>query len=637
MQSPGQRKSAKKVFPMFDFNNLITSMRGMYQRLAGSPALAPDNAASSASPEEDQRRIQWAPDNSTYVDLNQYPNALWQDASYGGGSEGGGGFSPAGFYTPGGYDSSGTEGSYYQPKLITPFSAGRDFSGEASSNALPSYQQLRSDGMWDLSTPDSPTWGYLQSKAGAHGDVKDDAGALLWGLLNSGAAEDFWHGDMGTGTIEGAQANRPSFEQHIRDALSDLPPELLDQLVPAYGEAIQNYQSNIDDSTTLRDVADTFREMVFTTPLGAALGAFAGPLLAGSAATGSAAAVPGMFGTAGSLPGVIGAGATIGGVNAFGAGGDILKGAAQGGLSAYGGSQIPGAAADAADYDWIGDPSSGSTLATRGVADPNLAGVSAAPSYTGMLSGFGQMSDSELNTLDAKNRDTLEAGDNPAPAAEPKGPSIDPRTAAKVANALIGMTGNDPQAQGAPQRQEGQSDADYSHDLAGYLGLDADTMAQQGLTPGTQDYYDYIMQQADQVIQQIAGDVDVNGDDLVAQFRGKSQEELEQLQRALYVRGQMDVLTGSGQHTDPFTGESQNVVAPGAGMFNPNVGAFQRGKAGDVEALRGMPGQEGYDYLQQLLGRNVDLFGMDRAASARFERAKLEDDDTRRRRGMLSR
>lgn len=614
------------------FSNIIAQMLA-----ASSPAAATAPAAASATTAApvapaagaEQRRIQWAPDNSTYVDLNQYPNALWRDANPGGGSEGAPG-SAAGFYTPDSYDG----GDVHHGELIRPFQSVQGFGGDMQYDAMPSYAQLKSEGQWDLSSLDSPIWGYLSSKGG--GDATQDVGALYRGLLNSGVDGGLWRGDMGSGTIEGAQFNRPYFENDMRAALADLPPELRDLLVPAFGQAHQDYQANIDDSTTLRDVINVGREMIALPPVTAALTAMGGGPLAS------------MLG--GGVAGTVGAGAAFGAAGAYNAGGNIGKGAIQGGLSAYGGSELPGAdVADAGSavpfsstpgsttFDVNGVPTSSTPAMTR-----FSAGAGTPPVFSGQTGAFtpgmlGDFNTLDLDKQDALNRAALEAGDNPAPADSVPAtkspiPSIDPRTLAKVANAVIGMVG---EAKDAPQRQQGQNDADYSKDLAQYLSLDADAMAQLGLTPGTQEYYDYIMQQADQVIQQIAGDVDVNGDDLAAQFRGKTQAELEQLQRALYVRGQLDLLTGSGQHTDPFTGVSQDVVAPGTGMFNPSVGAFERGKAGDVNTLRGMGGQEGFDYLQQLLGRKSDLFGMDRAAQDRFEQAKLED-DMRRRRGMLS-
>lgn len=587
---------------------------------------------------EDPRRLQWNPDHTSFIDQSQFPNAIWQDTDYGGGSEGAPGMI-AGWYTPGGYRPNDTENTYDAPQLLD---AGRR-----------NYWDLKDAGLWNLQDPNSDAWQYLQGQSKQYGDPQTDASALYYALA--------YGADLGQAATGRDAENRKQVEDVYHEALQGLNPEFVDLFSNAVGDSTEGYwtaSKQHEGQGAWKDIDDTGKTFVdfFTkTPLGAALMAYLGPAMAA--------------GMGGGTAGTLGAGAAMGGANAALQGGDIFKGAAMGGLQAYGGSQIPGgdvvAGADVpaggadfsgavpasstpgfTSFDAQGVPMSSTPAMTNFSAGegtlPVLSGQTGSFATPGMLNGFNSpVSDSDLNKLDAQNRDALEAGDNPPPAPAEKTFSIDPRTAAKVLSALIGMTGKQSADGGgdtpsdAPQRQEGQTDADYSQNLAQYMSLDADTMAQQGLVPGTQEYYDYIMQQADEVIRNIAGDVDVNADDLTAQFRGKSEQELEQLQRALYVRGQLGTLAGSGQHTDPFTGASQNVVSPDGMLFNPSVGAFQRGKAADVENLRGLRGQEGFDQLQQLLGRKSDLFGMDRAAQERFEQAKLED-DLRRRRGMLS-
>lgn len=239
---------------------------------------------------------------------------------------------------------------------------------------------------------------------------------------------------------------------------------------------------------------------------------------------------------------------------------------------------------------------------------------------------------SELDTEDAENRDALEAGDDLSQ--DPNAPltvtGADLQRYAKIAQTVDSMLGGSPDA---PQRAEGQSDEQYVETLVEYMGLDSATMAEQGLTPGSPEYMQYIMEQSDAIIAQVLGDADVNTDDLAAQLRGKTEAELLQLQRALYVRGQMETMMGSGTYADPYSGIGEEVL--GEGTFNPNVAAYQRGRARDVQTLAGLQGDEAMDFLNSLLTRQGDPFGMQAAQDARFEQAKLNEGDERRRRGLL--
>lgn len=202
----------------------------------------------------------------------------------------------------------------------------------------------------------------------------------------------------------------------------------------------------------------------------------------------------------------------------------------------------------------------------------------------------------------------------------------------KVAQDINEMIQGDPEMQPRPREEYG-SDAEYQQQFVEYLGLDAQTMADAGLEPGTPEYLDYILQQADAVIQQVIGDdFDMSAEELSTALRDKTQEELRALQRALYVRGQLGQQGGSGTYTDPVSGADVEVI--GNGMFNPGVGAYQRGIAGNVDELARQSGGQAYEYLQSILGRNTDMYGMQARADEAFERAKL-DDDERRRRGML--
>jgi hypothetical protein len=208
---------------------------------------------------------------------------------------------------------------------------------------------------------------------------------------------------------------------------------------------------------------------------------------------------------------------------------------------------------------------------------------------------------------------------------------------AKIAKSVADVVGAS-KPQGAPERADGQSNEEYASSLAQYLNLDAQAMADQGLTPGSPEYMDYILQQADSVIAQVLGDANPDSADFAAQLRTKTAQEMQQLTRALYVRGQLDQMMGAGHYTDPFSGATQDVI--GSGMFNPHVAAFQRGKAQDVTNLAGLRGNDALSKIQGMLGRNSDLWGMQGAADARFDQAKLaeeqqQQDELRRRRGMF--
>jgi hypothetical protein len=612
----------------------VTSPGSAPGSVFAAPA-APDAAPGSAQ----QRRIQWAPNYSSFIDLNQHPDAIWRDAVEGGGSEGAQGTN-AGWYT---VNRGGTGSEGYTPDSY-------NYIGDSAGD---NYWALKDAGQWDLSDPNSSTWKYLQAKAGDIGDPMQDINAFYYGLENSGLGQAAWNRN---------EQGRQQVEDAYREALSQLDPEFVDQFVPLVGQATDNYwtvdkqHENQGVWKDIDDAAVSGRDIIMQTPLGAALAAFTGGLLAPMLGGGAAGAMG-----AGAITG--GAGAALRGGNF----GDVLKGAGQGGLSAYGGSEIPGGdavggvqVAQVPDEGMLGNaipafstpgstqfnpeglPISSTPAMTNFAAGEGMLPVFQAPASTfPLVPTFNDLTDAGLDSMDTQNRDALEAGDMKAPA-EATAPSsgIDPRYA-KIANTLIGLLGNGDSETGtpedAPTQQPGQDATSYSQDLAKYLQLDANEMAQLGLQPGSQEYMDYIVQQADAEIARIAGDMDLNAEDLQEQFHTKTDSELLQLQRALYVRGQLDLMMGSGTYTDPFTGIDEEVVAPGDAQFNPSVGAFQRGVARSTDTLAGLSGEEASSFLNDLLGRDTDLFGMNAARASEMERAKLEENDEvrRRRRGML--
>jgi hypothetical protein len=380
--------------------------------------------------------------------------------------------------------------------------------------------------------------------------------------------------------------------------------------------------------------------------LGGALGAFAGGAPASVLATGAEA---GMLGAgAGTAIGKAGAASVLGGGGEAGLRSLLTQGVTSGAEGAWeAGKELLTAAPEAAEaVPALSRVPLSSTPASTTVG-PDGEALFSRPAMT-MTGGNGMLplaaqtgslsltdainSGAQLDAEDAKNRETLEAGDQLSQEPTAKAPS-DFGKYANLAKAVYSMLGGD--AKDAPTREGTEDDAQYVQELTSYLGLDPQTMAEAGLEPGSQQYMDYILQQADSIIGQVIGDdFDMSSEELSAALRGKSQAEMQQLQRALYVRGQMQQMMGSGTYTDPFSGQEEEVTS--AGMFNPNVGAAQRGYARKVEELGGMQGQEAYDYLQDMIGRKGDPFGAQVRADEAFERAKLEEDDIRRKRGMLS-
>lgn len=391
---------------------------------------------------------------------------------------------------------------------------------------------------------------------------------------------------------------------------------------------------------------------------GAGIGALTGGMrgddilqsaLAGGLGGGSASALGSSLATTAGLPEWLGKGITGVGAGMLG-GGDF-----EDALKNYAIGQGTGAAADfAAPYvsDFVDSVGSGDWLA--GAADDEIL-ANLDQQDVDAVSPELQYTNAALNNLDVQDmeatspafRDTfgfnslanLDQQDAEATSPElAKEPLTvtgeDLQKYAKIAKTVDEVLGS---PEDAPQRAEGQTEAAYQEQLVEYLGLDVETMAAAGLQPGTQEYTDYILDQADRVIEQILGDVEgVDAEELSAMLRSKTADEQMQLQRALYVRGQLGTSVNSGTYTDPFSGTQQEVMGEG---FNPSVAAHQRGLASDVDTLAGMGGEEGFDFLQGMLNRDVDLFGMQGRADARYEQALREqqlDDERKRRRGMFS-
>ena len=228
--------------------------------------------------------------------------------------------------------------------------------------------------------------------------------------------------------------------------------------------------------------------------------------------------------------------------------------------------------------------------------------------------------------------------DAPKPEVESKEPGMLDKAGkyVKLGQMLSQLGGGGDAPQDAPQRQEGQSDEQYVQDLADYanVNVDARALAEMGLTPGTPQYYEYLMGQLDNVL---AGYEDA--EDLMGQLRGKTQDEITALRRALFVRGQLEQLMGSGTYTDPFSGLATEVIDAGGRGVNPGMAAYHRGLGNTIEGFAGLDPTARREEIGSFLGRDVDLYGAQGRMDARAEQEAMVqmflEDLKKRQGGML--
>ena len=142
-------------------------------------------------------------------------------------------------------------------------------------------------------------------------------------------------------------------------------------------------------------------------------------------------------------------------------------------------------------------------------------------------------------------------------------------------------------------------------------------MRARGLEPGTQPYLDYILARADMLIQAAFGqnpEALLEGEsveDLQAALRGKTQQEMEALSRALYVRGALGGSTFAEQFTDPFSGERMELGTQAGESVEGSRAAAQRGYARFLEDAARLSGPQSRQAIRGMLGRNVDLFDLE--------------------------
>ncbi len=199
-----------------------------------------------------------------------------------------------------------------------------------------------------------------------------------------------------------------------------------------------------------------------------------------------------------------------------------------------------------------------------------------------------------------------------------------------------------PPAPDAPPEEQ----APYQEALVEYLGLDPETMANAGVEIGTQEYLDYILEQANAIIEQIFGadpSALLEGDSIEGlqdALKSKTEDEMERLMRALYIRGQTGTTAAyEGKVYDPFTDQKYESGMIG-GITDPDVAGYMRGLAGQVDVLGGMRGDQARSVLGGLLERNPDIYGLQRAMDVRKMRellaAAIEDEKKRKKYGESS-
>jgi hypothetical protein len=176
-----------------------------------------------------------------------------------------------------------------------------------------------------------------------------------------------------------------------------------------------------------------------------------------------------------------------------------------------------------------------------------------------------------------------------------------------------------------------------------YLGLDPKSFEAQGLMPGTQEYLDYILAQADAIVAAAFGGdptallegETVEG--LQAAMRGKTADEMQALIRALNVKGVLGATGFGGEAVDPFTGQVQGLGPIAGAVTDPSRSAAMRGYAGMFGEMAGMTGPEARMAFRDFLKRDVDLFDLRKAADERrlagmlqAAQGQMSDEDVRR-------
>jgi hypothetical protein len=175
------------------------------------------------------------------------------------------------------------------------------------------------------------------------------------------------------------------------------------------------------------------------------------------------------------------------------------------------------------------------------------------------------------------------------------------------------------------------------------IDLSPEALREAGVTPGTPQYLGYVMDQIDSIIESLVGmdpAVLLEGEsteDLQSAIRGKTDQETQQLLRALYSRGALESLSSDSEVVDPFTGMMEELGLSSGEMVNSPIAAHQRGVARFGEGLLSLPGAEARGSIDEFLARRPDLFQLQARRDARRLQellAQTMDEDKRKRRGL---
>ena len=158
------------------------------------------------------------------------------------------------------------------------------------------------------------------------------------------------------------------------------------------------------------------------------------------------------------------------------------------------------------------------------------------------------------------------------------------------------------------------------------------------MNPGSKGYFDYLMAQTDKVIERVLGGDETDEGKLIESLRGKRDEEIADLYRALNVRGILGSVQSGSEAINPFTGQKEQFnVMPGEQAANPLAG-YLAGLASEGRQLAGLRGGAAENFVQSLMNRRTDLFGMQEQADKQLQdaiQAQALEEEMRRRRGML--
>jgi hypothetical protein len=261
------------------------------------------------------------------------------------------------------------------------------------------------------------------------------------------------------------------------------------------------------------------------------------------------------------------------------------------------------------------------------LTDPNLRGLDTDPRYLDGPQSF----DGEV----ASNLDQHDAEALSAQTEHPQSQSVTAEDLQRTINSakkIYDYLGADV-PRGPGENATAQEQQAYA---VSALGLSLEEVAKHGEL-GSTEAMAYILAAADQVIEQLGVDPEfIDGatpEQLSQALREKTEEEIETLAQALYIRGMMGSLSMRDKAIDPLTGKEYEIgdVSASGGVNTAKAG-YERGRASDIEALSGMRGASAREFLDSLLAREVDPWQMQARQDAALELAKRTEGDPRRRR-----